>query len=64
MKSTQTVVVFPDPPASMPELLFADFEITGRKRPIAFVASYGILGNRGGVAVDHHPYHHGAGPYS
>ena len=26
----------------MPAGLFADFEITGRKRPSAFVASYGI----------------------
>jgi TonB family protein len=43
MKSTQTVVTFPAPPASMPDGLFADFEITGRKRPSAFVASYGIL---------------------
>ncbi|MGA2654281.1 MAG: TonB family protein [Terracidiphilus sp.] len=43
MKSTQTVVVFPAPPASMPDELFADFEITGRRRPSAFVASYGIL---------------------
>jgi len=42
MKSTQTVVAFPAPPASMPDALFADFEITGRKRPSAFVASYGI----------------------
>ena len=42
MKSTQTVVAFPAPPASMPDELFADFEITGRKRPSAFVASYGI----------------------
>jgi TonB family protein len=42
MKSTQTVVVFPAPPASMPDRLFADFEITGRKRSSAFVASYGI----------------------
>jgi TonB family protein len=42
MKSTQTVVIFPAPPASMPDGLFADFEITGRKRPSAFVASYGI----------------------
>ena len=42
MKSAQTVAVFPDPPASMPAGLFADFEITERKRPSAFVASYGI----------------------
>ncbi len=43
MKSTQTVVAFPAPPGSMPVGLFADFEITGGKRPSAFVASYGIL---------------------
>ncbi len=42
MKSTQTIVAFPAPPASMPDGLFADFEVTGRKRPSAFVASYGI----------------------
>ena len=42
MKTAQTVAVFPDPPASMPAGLFSDFEITGRKRPGAFIASYGI----------------------
>ena len=42
MKTAQTVAVFPDPPASIPAGLFADFEIKGRKRPSAFVASYGI----------------------
>ena len=42
MKSAQTVAAFPDPPASMPAGLFAAFEITERKRPSAFVASYGI----------------------
>ena len=42
MNSTQTVVAFPDSSASMPGGLFADYEITGRKRPSAFVAGYGI----------------------
>ena len=42
MKSAQTVAAFPDPPASMPDGLFASFEITERKRPSAFVAGYGI----------------------
>src|SRR6202158_4476564 len=42
MKSAQTVAAFPDPPASMPDGLFAAFEITERKQPSAFVASYGI----------------------
>ncbi len=42
MKTAQTVTVFPDQPASMPAGLFAGFEITGRKRPSAFIASYGI----------------------
>src|ERR1035441_10136554 len=42
MRSAQTVAAFPDPPASMPDGLFAAFEITERKRPSAFVASYGI----------------------
>ena len=42
MKSAQTVAAFPDPPASMPDGLFAAFEITERKRPTAFVAGYGI----------------------
>jgi len=42
MKTAQTVAVFPESPASIPAGLFADFEITGRKRPTAFVASYGI----------------------
>jgi TonB family protein len=42
MKSAQTITAFPDPPASMPDALFASFEITERKRPTAFVAGYGI----------------------
>jgi len=42
MKSAQTIAVFPESPASIPTGLFADFEITGRNRPSAFVASYGI----------------------
>jgi hypothetical protein len=42
MKTAQTVAVFPKSPASIPAVLFADFEIMGRKRPSAFVASYGI----------------------
>jgi TonB family protein len=42
MKTAQTIAVFPESPASIPTGLFADFEITGRKRPSAFVASYGI----------------------
>jgi TonB family protein len=42
MKTVQTIAVFADPPASVPAGLFADFEIKGRKRPSAFVASYGI----------------------
>jgi len=42
MKTAQTIAVFADPPASIPAGLFADFEIKGRKRPSAFVASYGI----------------------
>ena len=42
MKSAQTIAVFADPPSSIPAGLFADFEIKGRKRPSAFVASYGI----------------------
>ena len=42
MKTAQTIAVFPESPASIPAGLFADFEIKGRKRPSAFVASYGI----------------------
>ena len=42
MKTAQTIAVFPESPASIPTGLFADFEITGRKRPSAFVAGYGI----------------------
>jgi TonB family protein len=42
MKIAQTVAAFSDSPASMPARLFADFEIAGRKRSSAFVASYGI----------------------
>ena len=42
MKTAQTIAVFPESPASIPAGLFADFEITGRKRPGVFIASYGI----------------------
>jgi TonB family protein len=42
MKTAQTVAVFPESPASMRAGLFSDFEIMGRKRPSAFIASYGI----------------------
>jgi TonB family protein len=42
MKTAQTIAVFADPPASIPAALFANFEIKGRKRPSAFVVSYGI----------------------
>jgi TonB family protein len=42
MKTAQTVAVFPDTPAFMPDKLFAHFEITGRKSLGAFIAGYGI----------------------
>jgi TonB family protein len=42
MKTAQTIAVFPESPCSMRAGLFSDFEITGRKRPSAFVAGYGI----------------------
>ena len=42
MKTAQTVAVFPDTPAFMPDKLFAHFEITGRKSLSAFIAGYGI----------------------
>jgi TonB family protein len=44
MKTVHKVVVFPEPPSSLPAGLLADFEIKGRKRSSAFVASYGIQG--------------------
>jgi TonB family protein len=42
MKTAHTVLAFPAPPDSTPDELFSDFEITGRKRPGVFIASYGI----------------------
>ena len=64
MKTAQTIAVFPDPPASMPAGLFADFEITGAKAAQCLRCQLWHSSNRGGFAVDHHPYHYGAGPHS
>lgn len=42
MKTVHKVVAFPEPSSSMPGGLFADFEITGRRRPGAFLAGFGM----------------------
>ena len=42
MKTLRKAVLCPEPPSSVPAGLFSDFEITGRKRPGAFIAGYGI----------------------
>jgi TonB family protein len=42
MKTVHKVVAFSEPSSSMPGGLFADFEITGRRRPGAFIAGFGI----------------------
>jgi TonB family protein len=42
MKTVHKVAAFPEPSSSTPIGLFADFEITERKRPGAFIASFGI----------------------
>ena len=42
MKTAPKVMAFPEPPSSLPATLFADFEITERKRRGAFIASFAI----------------------
>jgi TonB family protein len=42
MKTVQRVVAFPEPTSSLPATIFADFEITERKRRGAFIASFAI----------------------